>query len=51
MKKLTLPAAKLKLNRDTLKTLNSAALANVAGGAATDVCTKPTSTVQHTFDC
>jgi dihydroorotase-like cyclic amidohydrolase len=49
MKKTTTPA-KLKLNRETLKTLKTATLEQVAGGV-TGACTMPTTTVQHTFDC
>jgi len=47
MKKNTTPA-KLKLNRETMKTLNTADLEHVAGGAATDACQSPTATVVNT---
>jgi len=47
MKKITTPA-KLKLNRETMKTLKTAELEHVAGGAETDACQHPTSTVVDT---
>jgi len=50
MKKTTTPA-KLKLNRETMKTLKTADLAHIAGGALTDACPHPTTTVMRTFDC
>ena len=41
---------KLTLNRDTVKTLKPADLAQVVAGA-TNPCNHPTTTVQRTFDC
>lgn len=49
MKKSNHPR-KLTLNRDTVKTLKTAELVQVAAGA-TNPCNQPTTTVQHTFDC
>lgn len=49
MKKPNRPR-KLTLNRDTVKTLKTADLTQVIGGA-TNPCNQPTTTVQRTFDC
>jgi hypothetical protein len=49
MKKSNHPR-KLTLNRDTVKTLRTADLVQVAAGA-TNPCNQPTTTVQRTFDC
>lgn len=50
MKKNASPA-KLKLKLETVRTLERSEIAQVVGGAATDHCAHPTTTVIRTFDC
>jgi len=42
---------KLKLKLETVRTLKQSELPQIVGGAATDHCAHPTTTVLHTFDC
>jgi hypothetical protein len=50
MKKTHLPR-KLILQRDTVKTLKTAELTQVVGGAVTNACTHPTTTVLPSGPC